>query len=382
MSARRPSPQGSARGADAARSFVEARDFLLAQRTDYATAYAAFRWPRPEQFNWALDYFEPLAHGNPRTALWIVDEGGEETRLTFHELNERSNRVASFLRQQGVRRGSRLLLMLPNVAALWEVTLAAMKLGAVVSPATLLLSPADIADRIERGGLSHVVADAGCVDKFVDMPGVYRRIAVGRPVAGWEPYAAAAQATAEPMADGRTLSSDPLLLYFTSGTTARPKIVLHTHASYAIGHLSTMYWIGLRAGDLHLNISSPGWAKHAWSSFFAPWNAGATVFMAIVSYFPLVIWAGAAVLGWLAGDLIATDPVVIDGFSQPGASANTGGAGQADNAIRLIEINGITAPSGFPNGLHITGGGSIFGERQIFFMDLPGGTTDADIRTV
>ena len=279
MSARRPSPQGSARGADAARSFVEARDFLLAQRTDYATAYAAFRWPRPEQFNWALDYFEPLAHGNPRTALWIVDEGGEETRLTFHELNERSNRVASFLRQQGVRRGSRLLLMLPNVAALWEVTLAAMKLGAVVSPATLLLSPADIADRIERGGLSHVVADAGCVDKFVDMPGVYRRIAVGRPVAGWEPYAAAAQATAEPMADGRTLSSDPLLLYFTSGTTARPKIVLHTHASYAIGHLSTMYWIGLRAGDVHLNISSPGWAKHAWSSFFAPWNAGATVFV-------------------------------------------------------------------------------------------------------
>jgi acetyl-CoA synthetase len=76
-----------------------------------------------------------------------------------------------------------------------------------------------------------------------------------------------------------TRATDPLLLYFTSGTTAKPKLVLHTHASYPVGHLSTMYWIGLREGDIHQNVSSPGWAKHAWSSFFAPWNAGATIFV-------------------------------------------------------------------------------------------------------
>src|SRR6185369_12652166 len=106
------------------------------------------------------------------------------------------------------------------------------------------------------------------------------RIAVGDPVDGWvrydDAYAAPAKA---PTSATPTRATDPLLLYFTSGTTARPKLVLHTHASYPVGHLSTMYWIGLREGDVHLNISSPGWAKHAWSNVFAPWNAGAAVFV-------------------------------------------------------------------------------------------------------
>ncbi|HEX4510165.1 MAG TPA: AMP-binding protein, partial [Burkholderiaceae bacterium] len=79
--------------------------------------------------------------------------------------------------------------------------------------------------------------------------------------------------------EGPTQASDPLLLYFTSGTTSRPKLVLHTHESYPVGHLSTLYWIGLKPGDVHWNISSPGWAKHAWSCFYAPWNAGSTVFI-------------------------------------------------------------------------------------------------------
>ena len=101
---------------------------------------------------------------------------------------------------------------------------------------------------------------------------------VGADLPGWSRFE---EAYAEPDAfapDGETRATDPLLLYFTSGTTAKPKLVLHTHQSYPVGHLSTMYWIGLREGDVHWNISSPGWAKHAWSSFFAPWNAGATVF--------------------------------------------------------------------------------------------------------
>jgi acetyl-CoA synthetase len=85
--------------------------------------------------------------------------------------------------------------------------------------------------------------------------------------------------------EGRTLATDPLLLYFTSGTTSKPKLVLHSHQSYPVGHLSTMYWIGLQPGDIHLNISSPGWAKHAWSCFFAPWNAGACIFIHNVARF-------------------------------------------------------------------------------------------------
>jgi acetyl-CoA synthetase len=111
------------------------------------------------------------------------------------------------------------------------------------------------------------------------VPGDYGRIAVGGQVAGWRRFEEAANAPAEYAPEAPTRATDPLLLYFTSGTTSKPKLVLHTHQSYPIGHLSTMYWIGLRPGDVHLNISSPGWAKHAWSCFFAPWNAGACVFI-------------------------------------------------------------------------------------------------------
>ncbi|MCC6930472.1 MAG: AMP-binding protein [Gemmatimonadaceae bacterium] len=263
----------------AASAFLEARDFLLAHRTDYDTAYAGFRWPALTAFNWALDYFDVMARGNARPALWIVDEQGDEARLTFDEMRLRSNRVANFLRAQGVRRGDRILMMLPNVVPLWEITLAAMKLGAVLSPATTLLAHADIEDRFERGGVTHVITDVAGTAKFANSPGHYTRIVVGGTVWEWTSYADADSASAEFVPDGETLATDPLLLYFTSGTTAKPKMVLHTHQSYPVGHLSTMYWLGVREGDIHFNISSPGWAKHAWSCVFAPWNAGATVFL-------------------------------------------------------------------------------------------------------
>jgi acetyl-CoA synthetase len=268
---------------DAGRAFLEARDFLIAHRDDYAAAYAGFRWPALERFNWALDYFDVYARGNDRAALWVVDDEGGETKLSFAQLAERSNRVANYLRGCGVRRGDRVLVMLPNVAPLWEIMLGAIKLGAVVSPASILLSAADLHDRIERGEMRHVIADAPSSGRFAEVPGDYTRIVVGaageEEIAGWRPFAAA---SAEPAAfepDGPTQADDPFLLYFTSGTTAKPKMVLHSHQSYPVGHLSTMYWIGLREGDVHLNISSPGWAKHAWSCFFAPWNAGATIFI-------------------------------------------------------------------------------------------------------
>jgi acetyl-CoA synthetase len=259
--------------------FHEARDLLLALRDDHDRAVAEFRWPRLTQFNWALDHFDRIAAGNDATALWIVEADGASYRASFAELSRRSGQVANFLRGQGVARGDRILLMLGNEPALWEIMLAAMKLGAVVIPATSLLTPDDIADRLERGQVRHVVTNASQVPKFGGLAERCGRICVGPAAAGWVAYDDSRQAVEAFSADGATRADDPLLLYFTSGTTSKPKLVLHTHQSYPVGHLSTMYWLGLRADDIHLNISSPGWAKHAWSCFFAPWNAGACVFI-------------------------------------------------------------------------------------------------------
>ena len=260
-------------------AFQQARDFLVRHREDYAAAYAGFRWPQLDTFNWALDWFDHYARGNDRTGLWVVNESGDETKLSFRELSERSNRVANFLRGLGVRRGDRILLMLSNVPPLWETMLASIKLGSVVIPATTLLARDDLLDRFDRGGVRHVVVGAADAGKFDDIPGDYTRIVVDGAHPGWTAFEDAYAAPAEFAADGPTPANDPILLYFTSGTTSKPKLVEHSHQSYPVGHLSTMYWLGLREGDVHMNISSAGWAKHAWSCFFAPWNAGATVFI-------------------------------------------------------------------------------------------------------
>ncbi|WP_328353882.1 AMP-binding protein [Streptomyces sp. NBC_00445] len=259
--------------------FRRARDFLLEHREDYAAAYEGFAWPRPDHFNWALDWFDVIAHGNGRTALHIVEEDGGEVRLSFGEMSVRSHQFANWLRGQGVRAGDRILVMLGNQAELWITALAAMKLRAVVIPATPLLGPADLRDRVERGRVRQVIVRPEDTAKFAEVPGDYTRITAGDAPAGWLSYEEAYEAPADFAPDGPTRADDPLMLYFTSGTTARPKLVEHTHASYPIGHLATMYWIGLKPGDVHLNISSPGWAKHAWSNLFAPWNAEATVFL-------------------------------------------------------------------------------------------------------
>jgi acetyl-CoA synthetase len=265
--------------ANAADEFLAARDFLLRHRGDCDTACRDFRWPQAKRFNWALDYFDRMAEGNARPALWIVNDDGAEFKASFAEMRVRANRAANFLRALGVGRGDRILLMLGNVPPLWEVMLAAMKLGAVLIPSTTLLNREDLLDRLTRGRVTQVIAAAEETGKFADLPGDFARIVVGADVSGWTNYREADAAAAEFAPDGVTAAADPLLLYFTSGTTAKAKLVLHTHASYPVGHLSTMYWLGLGPDDIHLNISSPGWAKHAWSCFFAPWNAGATVFV-------------------------------------------------------------------------------------------------------
>jgi acetyl-CoA synthetase len=268
-------------------TFQDARAFLLKHRTDYDKAIAEFRWPDEKQFNWALDWFDAGLANSPesseRTALWIVDTAtNTETKLSFAALSRRSNQTANFLRDLGLKRGDHLLMLLGNVVPLWETMLAAMKLGVIVIPATTLLTADELRDRLDRGKAKVVIATQDQVAKFEGLGGEgFTRIVVAATSEnkGWRRFEDAANYPDTFTPDGMTNANDPMLLYFTSGTTAKPKLVLHSHRSYPVGSLSTMYWLGLQPGDIHLNISSPGWAKHAWSCFFSPWNAGATIFI-------------------------------------------------------------------------------------------------------
>jgi len=257
-----------------------AREFLFTHRADYDIAVRDFRWPRADAFNFGLDWFDVIAAEHPdRAALTIVQESGESGSWSYRQLSIRSDQVAVWLKGLGVSRGDRIILMLGNQVELWEVILGAIKLGAVLIPASTLLTTADLRDRVDRGRAGFVLARDADVSKFDGVAGDFIRIAVGDGVEGWISYSDSYSATALFEVSGPTPADDPLLLYFTSGTTAMPKLVQHSHVSYPIGHLTTMYWLGLQPGDVHLNISSPGWAKHAWSNVFAPWIAGATVFL-------------------------------------------------------------------------------------------------------
>ncbi|HZO21765.1 MAG TPA: AMP-binding protein [Steroidobacteraceae bacterium] len=259
-----------------ASAFVAARDLLLRLRDDPDRAAAEFRWPPLHEFNWATDYFDPLAASIERDAVRVVGDDGEQQVLTYRGLSRRSSQLANYLRACGIRAGDRVLLMLGNDIALWECILALMKLRAVMIPATTLMQREDLRDRLERGSVSAIIAESDCASRFEDLPGAAIRIAVGPAASGWLDFAQSRNASME-WVRLPCRADDLLLLYFTSGTTARPKLVAHTHSSYPVGHLSTLYWIGLRPGDVHLNLSSPGWAKHAWSCVFAPFNAEATV---------------------------------------------------------------------------------------------------------
>src|SRR3978361_738286 len=181
-------------------TFKEARAFLLKHRTDYDKAVADFRWPDPAPFNWALDWFDAElarnADSKSRTALWIVDSGSnKESKFSFEALSRRSNQVANFLRAQGLKRGDHLLLLLGNVIPLWETMLAAIKLGVVVIPATTLLTPDELRDRLDRGRAKIVVATQDQVAKFSGLGGGNLvRIVVNAlsPPQGWLAYEQAA----------------------------------------------------------------------------------------------------------------------------------------------------------------------------------------------
>jgi acetyl-CoA synthetase len=263
----------------ASSAYRAARDQLFGLES-HREAVEKFRWPDlGPTFNWAVDWFDDFARGNPATGLWLVQEDGSQSRYSFDQLVHRSDQVAVWLAERGVRRGHRVVLMLGNQVELWESMLAVAKLGAVIIPTSTALGPADLRDRIERGGVAHVVANGPDTVKFAAVAGGYGRIRVGAGPPDWADYRQAYSVVDPVVEHPRTACDDPLLMYFTSGTTSRPKLVEHSQVSYPVGHLTTAYWLGVRPGDIHLNISSPGWAKHAWSCVFAPWIAEATVFV-------------------------------------------------------------------------------------------------------
>jgi acetyl-CoA synthetase len=265
-------------GSTATSAFRSARDQLVDLRTDGARAAAEFVWPDVgDHFNWAVDWFDVIAEGNDAVALWIVEEDGSEQKVSFAEMARRSDQVANWFTSLGVRRGDHVMLMLGNQVELWESMLAIMKIGAVILPTSTVLGTADLADRVDRAGVRHVIVNPEDAHKFDEVPGEYTRIVVGE-AAGWTGFADSQSAgTQKPGVEVDT--SDASIVYFTSGTTSKPKMVVHTQSSYPVGHLTTTYWLGVQKHDVHLAISSPGWGKHAWSCFFAPWIAEATVFV-------------------------------------------------------------------------------------------------------
>jgi acetyl-CoA synthetase len=264
------------RRTEAHRGFAAAREVLLRLREDLDAARAAFTWPRPAHFNWALEWFDVLADGNRQPALELGTADGGAVTVSYQELSARSDQVANWLTELGVGRGDRVLVVLDQRVALWETLLACLKTGAVVIPTYTSLTAAEAADRVARGRVDHLVVRSESTGLFDGAP-VRTRIAVGPPVDGWRDYAESLGAAERFLPQAPTPASDIAFAYFTSGTTSAPKLVAHTHASYPIGHLSSLYWNGLLPGDRHVNVSEAGWAKHSWSSFFVPFTAGATL---------------------------------------------------------------------------------------------------------
>lgn len=273
---------------DGSRAFFGALEQVLALAGQPQRAREEFRWPDVgPDFNWAHDVFDVVARNNQRTALCISEPDGSELTRSFAELKERSDQLANWWLEQGAKPGDVAMLMLGNRHELWEIMLAALKIGVVILPTSIVLRQHELVDRVERGQVNWVFAAPEDAAKFAEVPGAYRGVGVGfdraiddqlAPVADWLRFEASHSASTAAVAR-RTRSDDPALLYFTSGTTNLPKIVVHSHTSYPVGHLTTTAWIGVRPGDVHSVVSAPGWAKHAWSSFFSPWNVGATIFV-------------------------------------------------------------------------------------------------------
>ena len=239
--------------------------------------------PKPEKFNWVKEVFEQIhVQDTPDATALLWTNGTETQNYTFREMSQAANRLLNFLSNKGVTPRDVLLTQMALQPINWMAILATTKGGFRMVPAATILGVHDIVYRFGKLMPKVVIADAPNAPKIEEaelLSGntVHIKIIAEGTRDGWYSMTDIDQESSEAnTAD--TLADDPLFLFFTSGTTGMPKVVTHTHLSYPLGHLTTASWIGLTQTDIHYNISQPGWAKFAWSSFFAPWNIGATIF--------------------------------------------------------------------------------------------------------
>jgi acetyl-CoA synthetase/medium-chain acyl-CoA synthetase len=256
----------------------------MANMPDYAAAMRDFRLEVPARFNWAFERFDAWARDPSKLAMLWVSPDGQPRRFTYAELAERSRRFANVLTGLGVAPGERVFIMLPRVWQFWEIVLGCIRSRAVSMPGTTLLTTKDIQYRLALSDASVVITDEENAPKIdavlAECPSVKRRIVVGRGGGGWLEYQALMDQASASLAHPGNASADPMMIYFTSGTTGYPKMVLHTHASYPIGHVITgSFWLDNTPADLHWTISDTGWAQVAWTHFFGPWNMGAAIFV-------------------------------------------------------------------------------------------------------
>ena len=252
--------------------------------TDYGKEYDAFQWEVPEYYNFAGAVIDRWAEDPEKLAMLWVDDDGNEVRKTFRDLSLASKRLANVMADQGIQKGDVVLVILPRNIEWWETFTACIRMGAMVAPGTTQLTSKDIAFRANKAEATCIITNSEIAAKFDavadDCPTVKSRIVIAEPRDGWVYYTDAVASASEQFETARTRSDDNCIVYFTSGTTGFPKMALHTHASYPIGHQVTgKYWLDLREDDMHWNVSDTGWAKAAWSSYFGPWSMGAAQFI-------------------------------------------------------------------------------------------------------
>lgn len=238
---------------------------------------------KPEYFNWVHEIFEGIhVKERPNKAALIWTDGSETVYYTYQNLMDKCNQLLNFLREKGVKKDDIILTQLLLQPINWYATLATIKGGFCMIPTATIMGPNDLAFRFGKTLPKVVISDsdnAYKTDEAEEKLGI--KIAVKIICDGHRPgwYSLQDIENMDTNADYETTKADDnLFMFFTSGTTGMPKIVCHTHFTHPVGHLSTTAWIGIKKDDIHYNISQPGWAKFAWSSFFAPWNVGATIF--------------------------------------------------------------------------------------------------------
>ncbi len=255
---------------------------MYPEMVDYEQACREFRWEVPEHYNFAVDVVDHWGEDAQKLAMLWVNERGDEKRLTFRDFTVRSNQVGNALRTMGIRKGDRILIMSPRLPEWWEAVLGIMKIGAISMPGTTLLTPKDVAYRIQAAEAVAVITDEEGALKVEQVanecPTLRLKIVLGAEREGWVNYARAVALAMSTLKPEPTRSDEPMMIYFTSGTVGYPKMVLHTHVSYPIGHIVTgKYWLDLKPTDLHWNLSDTGWAKAAYSNLFGPWIMGAAM---------------------------------------------------------------------------------------------------------